>query len=47
MLGGDTGEPIVVAEPKGPHGDAFRAVAQAVVTEVARQDEMKPKLTIV
>ena len=47
VLGGDAGVPIVVAEPKGPHGDAFRSVAQAVVAEVARQDEMKPKLTIV
>jgi ATP-binding protein involved in chromosome partitioning len=47
VLGGDAGVPIVVAEPKGPHGDAFRALAQAVVVEVARQDEMKPKLTIV
>jgi ATP-binding protein involved in chromosome partitioning len=47
VLGGDAGVPIVVAEPKGPHGDAFRRVAQAVVAEVARQDEMKPKLTIV
>jgi ATP-binding protein involved in chromosome partitioning len=47
VLGGDAGVPIAVAEPKGPHGDAFRALAQAVVVEVARQDEMKPKLTIV
>jgi ATP-binding protein involved in chromosome partitioning len=47
VLGGDAGVPIVVAEPKGPHGDAFRSVAQAVVAEVARQDEMKPRLTIV
>jgi ATP-binding protein involved in chromosome partitioning len=47
VLGGDAGVPIVVAEPKGPHGDAFRGIAQAVVAEVARQDEMKPRLTIV
>jgi len=47
VLGGDAGVPIVVAEPKGPHGDVFRGIAQAVVAEVARQDEMKPKLTIV
>ncbi|HEX4498109.1 MAG TPA: Mrp/NBP35 family ATP-binding protein [Thermoanaerobaculia bacterium] len=47
VLGGDAGIPIVVADPKGPHGDAFRDVAQAVVAEVARQDEMKPRLTIV
>src|SRR4051794_5528717 len=43
VLGGDAGVPIVVAEPKGPHGEAFRGVALAVVAEVARQDELKPK----
>ena len=32
------------AEPEGPHAEAFRRVAEAVVAEVARQDEMKPKL---
>jgi ATP-binding protein involved in chromosome partitioning len=47
VLGGDAGVPITVADPKGPHGDAFRHVAEAVVAEVARQEEMKPKLTIV
>ena len=47
VLGGDAGVPIAVAEPKGPHAEAFRKVAQEVVAEVARQDEMKPKLTIV
>jgi ATP-binding protein involved in chromosome partitioning len=47
VLGGDAGVPITVADPKGPHGDAFRHVAEAVVAEVARQEEMKPRLTIV
>src|SRR5262245_16236155 len=47
VLGGDAGVPIAVAEPKGLHAEAFRHVAQAVVEEVARQDEMKPRLSIV
>ncbi|MFL6195315.1 MAG: P-loop NTPase [Thermoanaerobaculia bacterium] len=47
VLGGDAGVPISVAAPKGPHADAFRTVAAAVVEEVARQEEMKPRLTIV
>src|SRR6185295_15438141 len=47
VLGGDAGVPITVAEPQGPHAEAFRHVAEAVVAEVARQDEMKPRLSIV
>lgn len=47
VLGGDAGVPIVVAEPRGRHADAFRHVAESVVQEVARQEELKPKLTIV
>jgi ATP-binding protein involved in chromosome partitioning len=47
VLGGDAGVPITVAEPKGPHAEAFRRVAHAVVAEVERQDEMKPRLSIV
>jgi ATP-binding protein involved in chromosome partitioning len=47
VLGGDAGVPIAVADPQGPHADAFRRVAEAVVAEVARQEEMKPRLTIV
>jgi ATP-binding protein involved in chromosome partitioning len=43
--GGDAGEPIVVSQPEGPHADAFRRVAEAVVEEVARRQP--PKLTIV
>jgi len=44
--GGDSGTPIVVADPDGPHGAAFGKVAQAVVDEVARQAAARPKLTI-
>jgi ATP-binding protein involved in chromosome partitioning len=47
VLGGDAGVPIVVAEPDGAHAGAFRRVAESVVDEVARQSEMKPKLSIV
>jgi len=47
VLGGDAGVPITVAEPKGPHAASFRQVAEAVVEEVARQTELKPKLSIV
>jgi ATP-binding protein involved in chromosome partitioning len=47
VLGGDAGVPITVAEPRGPHADAFRQIAAEVVEEVARQEEMKPKLSIV
>jgi ATP-binding protein involved in chromosome partitioning len=46
VLGGDSGVPIVVAEPQGPHADAFRHVAEAVVEEVSRQSAAKPKLSI-
>jgi ATP-binding protein involved in chromosome partitioning len=47
VLGGDAGVPIVVAEPDGPHAEAFKRVSEAVVDEVAHQTEMKPKLSIV
>ncbi|HVR07438.1 MAG TPA: Mrp/NBP35 family ATP-binding protein [Thermoanaerobaculia bacterium] len=46
VLGGDSGVPIVVAEPQGAHADAFRHVAEAVVEEVSRQSAAKPKLSI-
>jgi ATP-binding protein involved in chromosome partitioning len=46
VLGGDSGVPIVVAEPQGPHADAFRQVAEAVVDEVSRQSATKQKLSI-
>jgi ATP-binding protein involved in chromosome partitioning len=46
VLGGDSGVPIVVAEPQGPHADAFRHVAEAVVEEVSRHGAERPKLSI-
>ncbi len=46
VLGGDSGVPIVVAEPQGPHADAFRRVAEAVDAEVSRHAAAKPKLSI-
>jgi ATP-binding protein involved in chromosome partitioning len=45
VLGGDSGLPIVVAEPGGPHAEAFRRVAEAVSAEVARRGA-QPKLSI-
>ena len=39
--------PIAVAEPDGPHAEAFRRVAHAVVAEVERQEATKPRLSIV
>ena len=47
VLGGDAGVPIAVENPQGPHAIAFRHVAEAVVAEVERHDETKPRLTIV
>ena len=35
--GGDAGVPIVVAQPEGPHGVAFRILAESVVAAVERQ----------
>ena len=43
--GGDAGEPIVIQQPEGPHAEAFRTVAEAVIAEVRRHSP--PKLTIV
>jgi ATP-binding protein involved in chromosome partitioning len=45
--GGDAGVPIVVAQKTGHHADAFRAVAEAVIAEVAKQAAERPKLSIV
>ncbi len=45
VQGGDSGEPIVVSAPEGPHGEAFRIVAEAVRAEVAKRQ--RPKLRIV
>jgi ATP-binding protein involved in chromosome partitioning len=47
VKGGDAGVPIVVADPRGPHSQAFKKVAEAVDAEVARTSEAKPKLSIV
>jgi ATP-binding protein involved in chromosome partitioning len=47
VLGGDAGVPIAVAEPDGPHAEAFRRVAREVVAEVDRQEAAKTRLTIV
>jgi ATP-binding protein involved in chromosome partitioning len=47
VKGGDSGVPIVVAQPDGPHAAAFRRVAEAADAEVIRTSEAKPKLSIV
>lgn len=39
--GGDAGEPIVVTKPEGPHSEAFRKVAEAVVSEVKSRPPRK------
>ena len=39
--GGDSGEPIVVSQPEGPHADSFRSVAEAVVVEVSKRQAQK------
>ncbi len=44
MQGGDSGVPVVEAEPDGPHAASFRAVAEAVVASAAAN--MPPKLSI-
>ena len=45
VSGGDDGQPIVVSQPESAYADAFRVVAEAVTTEVARRSA--PKLRIV
>ena len=45
VAGGDAGKPIVVAQPEGRHADSFRAIAAAVIAQVAAQE--RPKLTLV
>lgn len=44
VLGGDSGNPIVVANPEGLHGQAFTRLAQAVVAETSKREA--PKLAI-
>jgi ATP-binding protein involved in chromosome partitioning len=46
VAGGDRGEPIVVAQPVGPHADAFRVIAEAVVAEVEAEAARRPPLVI-
>jgi ATP-binding protein involved in chromosome partitioning len=46
VLGGDSGTPIVVAEPQGAHAEAFRQVAAAVVENVSRHSAARTKLSI-
>jgi ATP-binding protein involved in chromosome partitioning len=43
--GGDAGKPIVVARPEGRHADSFRAIAAAVIAQVA--DQERPRLSII
>ena len=47
VLGGDSGEPIVVAQPEGSHADSFRRVAEAVVEAVEKQSATRQPLSIV
>jgi ATP-binding protein involved in chromosome partitioning len=42
--GGDAGAPVVVAQPDGPHAEAFRKIAEAVVAEVGSR--ARPELSI-
>ncbi len=42
--GSDSGTPVVVAQPDGPHAEAFGRLAEAVIAEVERQPA--PKLSI-
>ncbi len=44
VKGGDSGTPIVVSEPEGPHGKAFHRLAEAVVEEVGKHEA--PKVSI-
>jgi ATP-binding protein involved in chromosome partitioning len=46
VAGGDAGEPIMVAQPQGPHAAAFAAIAEAVVALVEAQAAERPKLVI-
>lgn len=44
MHGGDSGVPVVEAEPDGPHAESFRKLSEAVVAAAAAN--MPPKLSI-
>jgi ATP-binding protein involved in chromosome partitioning len=41
VLGGDSGTPIVVANPDGPHGEAFTQLARSVVAETSKREARK------
>ena len=43
--GEDSGTPIVVSEPGGPHGEAFHRLAEAVAGEVEKHKT--PKVSII
>ncbi len=36
VVGGDAGEPVVVAQTEGAHADSFKKLAEAVIAEVGR-----------
>ena len=44
-IGGDTGEPIVVAHPASPQADAFRRVAAGVRNRLS--EAAAPKLPLI
>jgi len=46
VIGGDAGEPIVIAQAEGPHAEAFRTIALAVIKEVEARAAERPKLVI-
>src|SRR5688500_7138288 len=37
VVGGDSGEPIIVLDPAAPASEAFRAVARYVIADVAKR----------
>jgi len=44
VMGGDAGRPIVASSPEGPHGKAFREVAERIVKQV--EERQAPSLSI-
>ncbi len=44
MEGGDSGVPVVVAQPEGPHAESFRRIAEAVIAAAAAN--VPPRLSI-
>ena len=47
MSGGDSGEPIVMQQPEGPHAEAFGVVADEVMAEMERKGTSGERLSIV